>query len=493
MEQLTPSEWAKEQLSRAPSFAVATAIVATLLVMSAFIEYSAARSQLELEIIHEIEMDKDEPIDLPEVRHEVKLNKPEMRKPMKAPEVKEPDAVPFKGTEDDAKVEFDPPDGPKTFDDLDRWDEFPKMTKVRVIGTGPTGGTLRGGLGDQRERQKQKAGRIYGMPPKTLRRTYLGLRWLKKAQDKQSGAWDVKRWGGSQTESICGVTGLASLAFLGFGVTDRHEEFGATVRKAIQFMIAQQHSEGKDTGWFGERMYTQGICTMALSEASVMLDNPMLRAKARRAAQGGLDYILSKQPTHGGFSYIGPGNDVSVTGWQIMAIKSAMLAKKLKVPSFAKERTENFLRLCMSRSHGTPYRFSPEGGTSGGTDRMTAVALTTRLFMGHPRKSRDCAGQAKWLTQDNRHLRIAERGSDFYYLYYMSMAMYQMGGDYWDEWNKVFNPALLSRQVKQGPDEGSWPLEGSSYGRHGGRVYTTAMACLALEVYYKHLPMYRSF
>ena len=211
MEQLTPSEWAKEQLSRAPSFAVATAIVATLLVMSAFIEYSAARSQLELEIIHQIEMDKDEPMDLPEVRHEVKLNKPKMRKPMKAPEVKEPDAVPFKGTEDGAEVEF--PDGPKAFDDLDRWNDFPRMPNVRVIDTGPPNGTPRGGPGDQRERQKQKARRIFGMPPKTLRRTYLGLRWLKKAQDKQSGAWDVKRWGGSKTESICGVTGLASLAF----------------------------------------------------------------------------------------------------------------------------------------------------------------------------------------------------------------------------------------------------------------------------------------
>ena len=38
---------------------------------------------------------------------------------------------------------------------------------------------------------------------------------------------------------------------------------------------------------------------------------------------------------------------------------------------------------------------------------------------------------------------------------------------------------------------GSWGPEGVPHGDRGGRMYATSLALLTLQVYYRHLPMYR--
>jgi hypothetical protein len=37
---------------------------------------------------------------------------------------------------------------------------------------------------------------------------------------------------------------------------------------------------------------------------------------------------------------------------------------------------------------------------------------------------------------------------------------------------------------------GSWDPDDSRWGRYGGRIYTTALATLTLEVYYRYLRLY---
>jgi hypothetical protein len=50
---------------------------------------------------------------------------------------------------------------------------------------------------------------------------------------------------------------------------------------------------------------------------------------------------------------------------------------------------------------------------------------------------------------------------------------------------------LIQSQEKGGHKEGSWSPEGADYGTHAGRIYTTSLALLTLEVYYRHLPLYK--
>ena len=59
MEQLTPQEWMREQLRRAPSFAIATAAMALFLLISTLIEYSSALPKPDLPPV-EAELAKEE-------------------------------------------------------------------------------------------------------------------------------------------------------------------------------------------------------------------------------------------------------------------------------------------------------------------------------------------------------------------------------------------------------------------------------------------------
>jgi hypothetical protein len=49
---------------------------------------------------------------------------------------------------------------------------------------------------------------------------------------------------------------------------------------------------------------------------------------------------------------------------------------------------------------------------------------------------------------------------------------------------------LLEHQRRGADDDGSWDPVGVWCGK-GGRVYSTAMGALCLEVYYRYLPLYK--
>jgi hypothetical protein len=123
------------------------------------------------------------------------------------------------------------------------------------------------------------------------------------------------------------------------------------------------------------------------------------------------------------------------------------------------------------------------------TDRaeaMTAVGLLSRVFLGqtpdeHPIMRKHAELMLKALPRwDADGL-----GSDMYYWYYGSYAMFQMGGRYWSAWNKAMKAAVLESQRKDGAHSGSWDPAGP-WGKQGGRVYSTAMMVLCLEVYFRY-------
>ena len=91
-----------------------------------------------------------------------------------------------------------------------------------------------------------------------------------------------------------------------------------------------------------------------------------------------------------------------------------------------------------------------------------------------------------------KYLPIATSAEDYYYWYYGSLAAYMHKGEFWEKWNPVMRDLLLSRQVKSGGHAGSWNPKGS-HGSAMGRVISTAMATLILEVYYRYGDAVRSF
>jgi hypothetical protein len=88
---------------------------------------------------------------------------------------------------------------------------------------------------------------------------------------------------------------------------------------------------------------------------------------------------------------------------------------------------------------------------------------------------------------------------DYYYWYYASLALFQVGGSIWQTWEKSMVKVLLDYQrgwhpkdqekglgTKELLDEhGSWDAV-DAWSAAGGRVYATAINCLTLEVYYRY-------
>ena len=59
------------------------------------------------------------------------------------------------------------------------------------------------------------------------------------------------------------------------------------------------------------------------------------------------------------------------------------------------------------------------------------------------------------------------------------------------KWNGVMRQLLPENQEKRGGERGSWNPNGDRWGDAGGRLYVTCLSLYTLEVYYRHLPIYR--
>ena len=79
-----------------------------------------------------------------------------------------------------------------------------------------------------------------------------------------------------------------------------------------------------------------------------------------------------------------------------------------------------------------------------------------------------------------------------YYSYYATQAMRHWGGSPWEMWNPVMRDSLVSRQSRSGETAGSWATDQSHGALMGGRLYTTCLCIMTLEIYYRYLPLYRS-
>ena len=121
------------------------------------------------------------------------------------------------------------------------------------------------------------------------------------------------------------------------------------------------------------------------------------------------------------------------------------------------------------------------------SESLTAVGVLSRIFLGEDpatsemiRKGADLCVKALPVWDE------ASGSIDMYYWYYGSLAMFQVGGDGWDRWNGAIKDAIIANQ-RDGPPSfrGSWNPIGP-WGSEGGRVYSTALMTMCMEVYYRY-------
>ena len=275
------------------------------------------------------------------------------------------------------------------------------------------------------------------------------------------------------------LTGLATLAFLASDFTpDKESLYQDNVRLALKFLLEEQRGDGSYRGSGGD-LYDQAIAVIALSEAAIMTRDPIYQ----KAAFKGADYLLwAQHKRSGGWRYQpNQSADTSVTGWCVMALHSAEQAG-FAVPEGYRQ---DILRYLDSVSSGPSRALVGYQDARKPGETMTAQAMFTRMLLGVQPTSAQVEEASRFATR----LSPAEWGRDYYHWYYVSMMLMQVQNETWKTWNKEMTQTLLSTQRGDGHANGSWDPDGLR-NDPGGRVFSTAMAALTLEVYYRYLPMY---
>ena len=364
----------------------------------------------------------------------------------------------------------------------------PEFGQERFFGPGDLGGRI-GGDGppgnDLTDRLRRRE--PYEHTPHDLA-VAAALRWLA-AHQMPDGSWNFDhtrntcqgRCGnaGSLVEAPRAATALALLAFLGAGQTHTEGDYQPTVKRGLSFLIRSMRLRGGAGSLEepGGSMYSHGLGSFALCEAYGMTHDKGLLQPAQLA----LNHIAYAQdPVGGGWRYQPkqPG-DTSLAGWQFMALKSGHMAY-LAVDPKTVTGTVKFLDSVQVDS-GARYGYTGPGQGAA----TTSIGLLCRMYAGwkhdHPALERG----ARWL---------AEQGpspTDMYYNYYATQVLHHYSDELFAAWDKKLQPQLLETQCRQGHQEGSWYLADPHGGSKGGRLYSTALAAMILEVYYRNQPIYR--
>ncbi|MEO6787712.1 MAG: prenyltransferase/squalene oxidase repeat-containing protein, partial [Chthoniobacteraceae bacterium] len=336
-------------------------------------------------------------------------------------------------------------------------------------------GAMRGRRGDGRriamEQNKMKT--------KSEMAVLKGLRWLQ-ANQNSDGAWgDVNKGA---------MTGFGLLCFLGHGETPESQEFGLTVNKAVEWILDNgTKNEGRlhmGKSFSQPGVYEHAICTYALGEYYTMTQDGRVKELFKQA----IGYIVQGQGPGGGwmYSYDKTADDLSVSGWQIQALKAAHLSKlDIYGVDQALDKAIAYIERVKGPKGGYGYR-GPEDRYS-----LTGVGILCELFWkgerGILRKGME------WMleeTEKNKPVKYKGDSADLYAWYYHTQACLMFGGSAWTKWNRWFQDEICD---VQNPD-GSWPAPGGkTHGpQHGdnmtGKVYRTSLCILMLEVFYRYMP-----
>jgi hypothetical protein len=225
------------------------------------------------------------------------------------------------------------------------------------------------------------------------------------------------------------------------------------------------------------------MATFAVCEALAMTRDRRLEPMARAA----IEYTLSLQhPTDGGWRYLrGHRGDTSQLGWQLMTLKSAHLAE-IPVPAATWSRSERFLRSVTHGNAGGLAAYLPEAPVS---RSMTAEAMFCRQVHAERYGEMVPPETAAEATASILEELPASRKPNLYYWYYATLALHRNQNQSpaarkaWDDWNHALTTSLLTTQQS----DGSWSTD-TMWGGYGGQVYTTSLAAMCLEVYYRYTP-----
>ncbi len=292
---------------------------------------------------------------------------------------------------------------------------------------------------------------------------------------------------GQSRDHLVAMTSLSimAMAAVGHQPSDATPE-GAAMAHAIDFVLQPEHqAAGQYFGADGSRMYGHGITTLMLAEMLGMGVDEEQDVRIRASLQGAVDLILASQKSgknwqnRGGWRYEprSRDSDLSVSVWQVMALRSAKNAG-LDIPAESIDEAVAYIRRCYSERHGA-FCYIP--GCAPDYAMVAAGALSMQVCGQYD--ADEVRSAAVWLESNELNY---QHNWFFYGTYYYAQAMYQRGGTFAQHARSRVEDILLRHQS----DAGFWAAS-SGQERGAGRVYSTAMAVLSLSVKYHYLPIYQ--
>ena len=292
------------------------------------------------------------------------------------------------------------------------------------------------------------------------------------------------------------ITALSLMSLAAVGNLPIHpNKNGEAMAKALEFILLEKNQN--EVGYFGKdggRMYGHGIVTLTLAEMLGMGMDEETDKSIRDKCQKAIDLILRSQKVQknqaqqGGWRYSPDSRDadLSVTIWQLMALRSAKNSG-LDVPTSSITDAIKYLERSYKSKlddQGEPidkksgFAYQPGGHPEYTT---TAAGLLAMQVCGEY-ESPFVLGAADWLLDNVPKTKMQY----FYYgTYYYAQAMYQRGDEHAEKARKSVEEILLPMQK----ENGAWQGGGSESG--AGEVYCSSMAMLALAVKYHYLPIYQ--
>lgn len=327
-----------------------------------------------------------------------------------------------------------------------------------------------------------------------------GLAYLARTQERD-GSWrgdvgyklqeNYKVW--KKGAEHIGVTSLAGMAYLAGGHVPGRGVYGENVERAVNYVLENV----RNTGYIStneSRMYSHAFATLFLAEVYGMTEREDLREALQRA----VNLIVASQNSQGGWRYQPhvADADMSVTVCQVMALRAARNIG-LQVPASTIDRAIKYVRDSAVRENEPPplgYFADPAGSfryqptfEARATFSLTAAGITT-LHGAGVYGDVEIERGLRYLEEEVERFcttwGLRRQGHYFFYYghYYAVQAFHMAGGARYRNYFETVQRTLLRMQ----DPTGWWPNNTGP-----GRNFSTAVACLILQIPKEYLPIFQ--